>query len=111
MPAGRDVKDVGSNNEAKRDRGIMGTENLEAGSIGQMDNDSDTSDDLETTRLGSHSTVEFTSEVAELDEAKSHAKVPVAQRGTTQVKGDVTSRTRDIISNKIGSQTKKSKTI
>ena len=79
MPAGRDVKDEGSNNVVHRDRDTPGTNSLETTRLGYMDEtdtDSESSDDLKTERLGSYSTVEFASEAAKLDNAESHAKVP-----------------------------------
>ena len=79
MRAGREVKDESSNN-VLRDRGTPGTNGFEM-------------------RLGSYSTVEL-SEAAKLDNAESHAKVPVTQRETTEVTGDAThDSTCDRISN------------
>ena len=76
----------GSNNEANRDRRVPEAENLGARSIGQIDEtnyDTYACDDLEAARLGSCGATGFMSEVAELDNARSHAKIPVAQRDTT----------------------------
>ena len=86
MRAGRDVKDESSNN-VLRGRGTPGTNGLEM-------------------RLGSYSTVEL-SEAAKLDNAESHAKVPVAQRETTEVTGEAT---HDSISNDAVPQTQTNQT-
>ena len=89
MRAGRDVKDESSNNVLRG--GTPGTNSLEM-------------------RLGSYSTVEL-SGAAKLDNAESHAKVPVAQRETTEVTGEATrDSTCDSISNDTTFQTQTKQT-